>query len=83
MRSMTIQFDSVVKGGLPVTVVASIYGPERDVGIFSHWAEIDNLLWQSTGKPITKYVFDSIPESDIDRLIDEACQMASKREYNI
>lgn len=70
-----IEFETTVKGGLPVIARVACYPPEPDVGIFTRQCEIDDILWPS-GKPITQKVFDSIPASDIEDILERA------REYD-
>lgn len=69
----TVEFDSSVKGGLPVCVVARIHPPEPDVGIFNHTAEIVSVHWTS-GKEISDGVYASISTDDWLRLEDEALE---------
>lgn len=69
--SRQVEFQSTVKGGLPVLVVARIHAAEPDVGIFGKTAELEDICWPS-GKPITAKAWNSIPEADLERLMDEA-----------
>lgn len=61
------QFESTIKGGLPVLVEFTIAPPEPDVGIFHDTVEDLTVKWLSGHK----IKFD-ISDRDMDRLIDEA-----------
>jgi hypothetical protein len=62
-----MEFESTIKGGLPVIVEYSIQPAEPDVGFERDYIDDFVVKWTS-GHEIK---FD-IPESDMDRLYDEA-----------
>lgn len=72
-KSYEVDFNSTIKSGLPITAIAIIYPPEPDVGILSSYAEITEIQWR-TGECFTLTAYDSIPESDFERLRDEALE---------
>jgi len=69
--STEIEFETTVRGGLPVIVTCRLYPAEPDVGISTESVEIDNICWPS-GKTITDRVWRSIPQADFDRIAEEA-----------
>jgi hypothetical protein len=68
---MIVEFETRVRGGLPLIAKVKIYPPEPDVGIFHEQAEILELYWLS-GKPISRAVWRRIPSADLDRIEEEA-----------
>jgi len=62
------EFETTIKGGLPVLVKARIYPPEYDVGIFS-WQPEPEFFWTS-GKPLSI----DVPKSDMERIEDECLE---------
>lgn len=45
-----VEFETTIKGGLPVVVKAVLYPPEPDVGIFDWQPEIDSIEWLKGGQ---------------------------------
>ena len=71
MRYGTVEFDSTIRGGLPVLVYATIFPAEPDVGIFSPQVEIEDIFWQPRrGKYNRKAALRSIPQ----KLFDQAME---------
>lgn len=69
----SVEFESTVKGGLPVSVFASIYPPEPDVGIFYPQVEITDIKWiGKKGKSVPDCIWDHAEKHDFDRLEMEA-----------
>ena len=69
-RSYTIEFDSYVNGGLPITVKARMHPPEPDIGI-NYWQPEPALYWRS-GKPLSDNV--RVSEKDWDRIMRECME---------
>lgn len=63
-----VEFETTVKGGLPVLVKATIFPPEPDIGI-DQWQPEFDLFWLK-GKPC--YI--DIPQRDMDRISDECLE---------
>lgn len=69
--SREVEFETTVRGGLPVWVLVRLYPEEPDVGIFHEQAEVEDIQWLS-GKTISDQVWASIPQADFDRIAEEA-----------
>lgn len=70
-----VEFESTVKGGLPVTVFASIYPPEPDVGIFHNQVEITDIKWiGKKPKSVPDCIWDYAMKHDFERLEMEAVE---------
>ena len=65
-----IELDTTVKGGLPVIAQVVFSTPSPSVGLLHGEADV-TIFWRG-GKIVTKKVYDSIPEADFDRIIEEA-----------
>lgn len=69
----SIEFESTVKGGLPVNVFALIHPPEHDVGIFYPQVEIIDIRWiGKKGGSVPDCIFDHAMKFDFERLEMEA-----------
>lgn len=63
--SRHVEFETTIKGGLPVIVKAILHPPEPDVGIF-YWQPEYEMFWLK-GKPC----YLEISEGDHDRIMEE------------
>ncbi len=68
--SYTVEFDSEVAGGFPVTVIATMQRAEPDVGIMGDYAEEFEILTRK-GMP-APFIEKKITEDDWSRLAYEA-----------
>lgn len=68
---MQIQFETKIKGGLPVIAVCKTYPAEPDVGVFSRQIELVELLWLS-GKPLPASIENNISASDLEQIMEDA-----------
>lgn len=66
------EFETTVKGGLPVIAVVEIEPAEPDVGMMCSVATLEDLLWVGSRKPVTLKVFNSLSASDLNRIEEEA-----------
>lgn len=64
--SRIAEFETTIRGGLPVVVKAVIHPPERDIGIFE-WQPEFELFWPKGG-----LICFPIPEAD-ERRIEREC----------
>lgn len=69
--SREVEFETTVKGGLPVIATCRLYPAEPDIGITQEQVEMESICWLS-GKEVSRNVYRSIPQSDIDRIEEEA-----------
>jgi len=81
---MLHEFDSTILGGLPVTVIARVergtrgWSSARSIPPDPSEAEVVEICWmprrrsRRTLRPVSKAVFERIPDSDFDRLEGEA-----------
>ena len=66
-RAYNVEFESHVRGGLPIIVKARMYPPEPEIGIF-HWQAEPLICWPS-GKPLSDNV--RISPDDWERICRE------------
>ena len=62
------EFETTIKGGLPVLVKARIHPPETDIGI-NQWQPEPELFWLN-GKPLSI----DVPRKDMERIEDECLE---------
>lgn len=63
-----VEFETTIKGGLPVIVKATLYPPEPDVGIFD-WQPEYALYWLNGGE-----CHIHVKDEDHERIIDECLE---------
>jgi len=76
-----IEIDTTVKSGLPVIAIMDYEPKDPSVGWMNDSVSEPWIHWLS-GKEVTKAVYDSIPKSDIDRIMTEGLEsMQDVRQY--
>jgi len=63
-----VEFDTTIKGGLPVRVVARLCPPEPDIGIYD-WQADPVLFWPGGG-----FMNIEIPPRDWERIITQCIE---------
>jgi hypothetical protein len=69
----TIEIETQVKGGLPVIAILDYESSDPSVGIMGDSVDYPTIHWLS-GNQVTDKVFESIPQSDIERIMIEALE---------